>query len=150
MKSIFLVVGSALICALMSCSTPSETKVATIENFTLTVPDNTEVRKKYSMEDFELYECSSAGVKILDLYVGNAPTFPKRQDSAAAPTEIALNGLKAREVQTRRENRVSREILVEVSGKDWPEFVHLWYDRLDSKNADVADRIIASIRQNHP
>jgi len=52
-------------------------------------------------------------------------------------------------VQTRKGNRVSREILVEVPCEDWPEFVHLWYDGLDSKNAEIADRIIASIRQRH-
>jgi hypothetical protein len=150
MKSAFHIGGCALLCTLMSCSSPSATKVVTIENFSLAVPENTKVLKKYSMEDFDLYECSSGGVQFLDLYIGNAPKFPKRQDSTTTSKEITLNGLKAKDVQTWTGNRLSRETLVEVATKEWPEFVHFWYDGLDSEKAGVADRIIASIRLHNP
>jgi hypothetical protein len=150
MKSVFRVSGCALLCSLMSCLMPRATKVETIENFTLAVPKDAKVLKQYSMEDFDLYECSLAGVRLLNFYVGNAPTFPKLRDSATTPTETALNGLKAKDVQTRTGSRVSRETLVEVPAKDWPDFVHFWYDGLDYEKAEVANRIIASIRMQSP
>ena len=134
---------------LTSCSTQSSMINVPIENITLAVPENVHVFRRSSMEDFDLYECSLDGVRILSFYLGNAPSFPHHQDLVGTIAEITTNGMKSKDLRSAAGQVVLRETLVEVSGSTWPRFVHFWYDDLSRATCETADGIINSVRSNH-
>ncbi len=124
--------------------------------FTLTLPQGYEVSESVFV-DYNLYTIrASQGDKILSIYSGYHPSFPKRV-SKGVPVKRSTVGVSPAKsaMCLNADKSVSREVLLQLrsvretmseSGSG-PMYAHCIYVHLSQRNARIADRIISSIRK---
>lgn len=158
MSKIFIVCPLVLV-ALCACEQKSHSLKShglamspfTSEHFSLLIPRDAEITKKTPVEDFDIYEVTYKGSRILNAYVGNQPSFHSSSDVASLTAEQeedrTQRGYRTQSARTQSaDGRVSRQVLFDLSRqkRDWPQFIHFWYSELSPDMAIISDEIIAS------
>ena len=134
----------------LSCSSVGNTFVKYQgTSFSVAVPSTVRVSKSSPVEDFELYQFSEQGEKLLEVYVGNHPNFPKSFPPSAVSDQIPINGLQAKIVRWRdQEGNMFCECLVQLGAEAaWPSLLHAKYTALSKDRAIIAERIISSVNR---
>jgi hypothetical protein len=97
-------------------------------------------------EGFRLYDFHVGSRPLLFAYVGNQPNAPHfKWPGEIVDTELK-SGLQGT-CRLRREqasSRVSRECLFTL-GDEFPQKLHIWYEKLDDDSRQMADAIVESL-----
>lgn len=122
-----------------------------IDGVSLKVPRDLEVQRPANTpDDFELLIFFRGDLAILNVYFGNAPSFPSSSCGSMAIKEIKVAGFSASEVACKADSTTMllREILVELNRTGhWPRFVHfLQADR----EHETGNAIIESLQVHQP
>ncbi len=122
-------------------------KIFKTEGFTLALPHDVTVQQELRA-DFVILSFKAGDKQILAAYAGNHPSFPSNGVPPQAEIKVGnINGLQSKTVTWKdQEGTSSRDTLIRVHDKGWPTYVHIWYSRVSKDSAEVADKIIESLR----
>jgi hypothetical protein len=115
------------------------------DDFAITLPSDIEAQRIVA-EDYVVYSYfkSSDHKKVLEIYDGTAPDFPRHKSGAVQ--KVVMNGVDGKEHCWSNRGRFGREVLLPLASTHHRlTYAHLFYDSLDKKEKGTADSIIASL-----
>ena len=119
-------------------------------DLSVAVPDGIDITARKNLPDFDVYDFSRRGHRLLSAYVGNNPDFHMFSYHSIATVDHRRAGEpKITDIRYRTTLRgATREVLVseERSGI----FVHFFYETVPVELANEADQVIASVRVTAP
>lgn len=144
-----LIIG--LFCLIFILYMHTKTKITKYqgEGFLLQYPGDIKIEKNSPVEDF--YTCTfKLGDKvILSGYIGNQPSLSLKNRQGIEIKRGYINNLAYESyIAHTSDNTKNKEILIKLSDKEWPMYIHLWYSELTSKYTRIAEKIISSIKKN--
>lgn len=104
------------------------------------------VEKETSVEDFNICKSVHKRKTSLSAYVGNQPSFAAggQLEKGVPAKELAIKRVRAKE----KNATICTEVLVGFSeDQDWPMFLHFWFHNLPANIEEIAEKIIASVRE---
>ena len=139
-----------LIVIAASCSTGSETSMNYQgTGFSVVLPPNLSVIRSSPVEDFEIYQFTEQGEKLLEVYVGNFPAFRESVPTNVPIRTTMINSLEALTASWQdQQGRRTYECLIRLE-KDgiWPSCLHVTYSGLSEERASLANGIISSLKR---
>lgn len=144
-----------MIVVLLVCQaqTAAQGTVYTFGDVTFVVPKKVVVyqEKKPGMpRDFKVFHFSVSGQKLMYMYLGNGPEFPK--SSTGSVEKSLINGFPCSKRLRRKGNMSSGEYLITLSGKTnkvWPAYAHVVYESLNGADVDMVNKIVSSLRTRY-
>jgi len=121
--------------------------------YAVQVPADLKVAQVSTVGDFVLYRLTDrAGKLVLAIYLGNFPDTKVKGPKHSVKSSSSIAGLPATSDRWRESNGSYAGItLIRLSHSGpWPEFAHLFFDRLSRTESESAEGIVHSFHKEIP
>jgi hypothetical protein len=112
--------------------------------FSAALPSDVLVNAGSPGEGFKLYDFHVGSRPLLFAYVGDRPNAPHFKWPGAVVDKELSSGLQGTCRLQKSQDATSRECLFRLS-EDYPQKLHIWYEKLNDDAKQVADKIVDSL-----